>query len=399
MPLTHISLRNAVPREKPYKLSDGSGMFLLVNPNGSKWWRLKYRFAGFEKLISLGTYPDVSLKAARERRDDARRSLREGTDPGALRKQEKQKKRAAGDTFAKVAEEYMEKRKGRWAAGYAAHVERRLSLNVFPFLGAQPIDTIKPSGLLTALRKIEKRGAFDQAHRVMQICSQVFRYGVSTGRCERDITFDLRGALTPHAPGKMPAVRPDELPALLMAIDAYQGGEQTRIGLRLVALTFVRTSELIKAQWREIDFEKARWTIPAERMKKRREHLVPLPRQCLELLRELEALNDDSDYLFPSRNLTEHMADNTLLAALYRAGYRGKMSGHGFRSVFRTSMSELRSLGQHSFSREAVNLQMAHKRKDKLEEAYDRAELLPERTSMMQWWADHLDRLSLKNYN
>jgi integrase len=184
-----------------------------------------------------------------------------------------------------------------------------------------------------------------------------------------------------------------------MAIDAYQGGEQTRIGLRLVALTFVRTSEWIKAQWREIDFDKALWTIPAERMKKRREHLVPLPRQCLELLKELEALNDDSDYLFPSRNRTEHMADNTLLAALYRAGYRGKMSGHGFRSVFKTSMSELRSLGQHSFSREAVNLQMAHKRKDKLEEAYDRAELLPERTAMMQWWADHLDRLSVNNYN
>jgi hypothetical protein len=208
MSLTNISILNAAPREKPYKLSDGSGMFLLVNPNGSKWWRLKYRFAGSEKLISLGTYPDVSLKAARERRDDARRSLREGTDPGALRKQEKQKKKAVGDTFAKVAREYIERRKGRWAAGYAGHVERRLSLNVFPFLGAQPIDAIKPSELLTALRRVEKRGAFDQAHRVMQICSQVFRYGVSTGRCERDITFDLRGALTPHTPGKMPAVRP-----------------------------------------------------------------------------------------------------------------------------------------------------------------------------------------------
>jgi len=393
--LTDISIKNAKPKDRPYKLADGEGMYLLINPDGSRYWRLKYRFEGKEKVLALGVYGSdsgkVPLKLARQKRDEARKLLSDGVDPAAERKT---RKRAAKieeeNSFESVAGEYIAKRANRWAPGYADHVRRRLELNILPELGRRAIAKIEPMEILDALRKVEKRGAYDQAHRVLQICSQVFRYGVATGKCRRDITADLKGALTPHKPGKMPAVKPNEVPKLLTAIDAHKGEEQTRIGLWLLALTFVRTAELIPAKWPEFDFANALWTVPAVRMKKKREHLVPLAPQTLALLERLRALNGCSEFLFSARTSAGYISNNTLLTALYRAGYRGKMSGHGFRAVFRTTMTELRSLGKHSFSKEAVSLQMAHKQRDKLAEAYDRAELLPERTSMMAWWADYL---------
>jgi integrase len=394
--LTDVAIKAARPRESPYKLSDGKGMFLLVNPNGSRWWRLKYRIGGKEKLLSFGCYPEVRLGEARKLRDEARGLLRTNKDPAAVRKIEKlAAQNEAQNTFEAIAREFIDKQKVRWKTdAYAAHILRRLELNVFPELGRRPIAEIEAIELLSVLQDIEKRGARDQAHRVLSICGQVFRYGVATGRCKYDIAASLRGALAPHKRRKMPAVRPEELPDLLGKIDGYDGELQTRLGLQLLALTFVPTGELIKAKWSEFDLDRKMWAVPQERMKRDRgDHLVPLSRQAVAILEELHDLNAQHEYVFPGRQPYQHISNNTLLFALYRLGYRGKMSGHGFRAVADTTLAELRSLGRHQFSDKAVDLQLAHQRKDQVKAAYDRSELLPERQALLQWWANYLDEL------
>ncbi len=400
MSLTDTAIRNAKPGDKVQYLFDGNGLYLQLNSNGSKWWRFKYRFEGKSKLLSLGVYPDVGLKFAREKHSEARRLLAGGVDPGEKRKQDsaavKQKHEtarriAAGipleNSFQEVALEWFNKRSRTWVEHHARDVKRRLESNIFPEIGNRPINEIEPPELLAAVRKIEERGAYDLAHRVLQVCGQVFRYGVATGKCKRDPSPDLRGALTPHVLKHQAAIRPEQLPELLRAIDGYDklGDLQTKLALQLLAMTFVRTNELIGAEWSEFDLESRIWQIPAHRMKMKTEHVVPLASQTLPVLGLLKALSGDSRFVFPGRNPDKPISNNTLLFALYRLGYKGKMTGHGFRAVASTALNEM------GFRPDVIERQLAHCERNEVRGAYNRAEYIKERAAMMQHWADYLD--------
>ncbi len=391
MPLTDVKVRNTKPTDKPQRLWDGGGLYLEVSPAGGKLWRFKYRVAGKERLLALGKYPAVTLHEARERRDAARKSLTNGIDPGEQRKTEKREAAGkAANSFEAVAREWYEKQAKVWVTHHAADVLRRLEANLFPELGDRPIAEITAPDLLAAVRKIEERGAHDLAHRVLQVASQVFRYGIATGRCERNPAPDLRGALTPHKAKNQAAVRLDDVPALLRAIGDYDmiGDRQTGLALRLLALTFVRTGELIGAQWDEIDLDGAAWIVPAERMKMRTEHVVPLSRQALDVLREIKSLAGDSRYVLPGRNPDKPISNNTMLFALYRLGYKRQMTGHGFRSIASTLLNE-----SGKFRPDVIERQLAHCERNAVRDAYNRAEHLPDRRAMMQAYADMLDAL------
>jgi integrase len=390
MALTDRAIRNAKPTVKPLRLFDGGGLYLEIAPSGGRWWRLKYRFGGKEKRVSLGVYPEVSLADARGRRDDARKLLAAGTDPSAHRKAEKQDALGrAANSFEAVAREWHAKQAAILTPTHSATVLRQLDANLFPEIGDKPVAAITAPMLLAALRKIEQRGAHSVTRRVIQIASQVFRFAVATGRCERDPAPDLRGALTPRKSRNQPAVTVEELPGLLRAIDAYaaNGEKLTVLALRLLALTFVRTTELTQAEWSEFDLDGATWIVPAERMKMNTAHVVPLSLQAVELLREVEALGCGSRYVFPGRNLHRPMSKNTMLFALYRMGYKNKMTGHGFRAVASTMLNEAR------FHPDVIERQLAHIERNKVRGAYNRAEHLDERRQMMQQWANMLDAL------
>lgn len=390
--LTDPDIRNAKPKDKPFKLADGGGLFLLVNASGSKYWRMKYRYAGKEKLLALGVYPDVTLKQARQKRDLARKKLSDGLDPGEVRKAAaREKKLAAVNSFEAVAREWYAKQLHTWVKSHSRDVLRRLEGNIFPAIGPRPIAELEATELLATIRKIEERGAYDLAHRVLAVCGQVFRFGIATGRCKRDISADLRGALTPHKAKHQAAVRPEELPDLVRSIDSYDkttGDTMTRLALQLMAETFVRTSELIGAVWEEFDIEAALWVIPAGRMKMKTEHIVPLTRQALALLEELKAVCGGSRFLFPGRNRDKPISNNTMLYALYRLGYKGRMTGHGFRAVASTILNE-----SGLFRPDVIEHQLAHCERNEVRGAYNRAEYLPERRKMMQWWADFLQSI------
>jgi integrase len=391
MPLTAKHLDNAEPKNKSYRMWDSGGLYVEVQPSGGKWWRWKYRFSGKEKRLSFGTYPDTSIKEARGKRDDARKLLHQGVDPSLHRKAEKRTAEAkSANTFEAVAREWYEKQTKIWVAHHASDVLRRLESNLFPDLGERPIGAITAPELLAAIRKIEHRGAHDLAHRVLQVSGQVFRYGVATGRCERDPSRDLKGALTPHKSKNQASVKPDDVPALLQAIAKYEdiGGErQTALALRLLALTFVRTGELIGAAWDEFDLEGATWIVPAERMKMKTEHVVPLSRQAIEVLGELKKIADRSRYVLPGRNPDKPISNNTMLFALYRLGYKRRMTGHGFRSIASTILNE------SNFRPDVIERQLAHCERNDVRGAYNRAEYLTERRVMMQQYADMLDAM------
>lgn len=390
MALSDTSVRNAKPGGKPAKLFDEGGLFLLVAPAGGKWWRLKYRFEGKEKLLSLGTYPEVSLKQARERRDEARRQVASGVDPSASRKA---RKAAAGDpeSFEVVAREWFAKFSPGWVHSHSSKIMRRFERDIFPWIGARKVGTITAPELLAALRRVEARGAIETAHRAMQNCGQVFRYAVSTGRAERDPTADLRGALPPAKETHHASITdPKAIGELLRALNSYQGSFVTQCALRLAPLVFVRPGELRRAEWSEIDLEKAEWRIPAERMKMRAPHIVPLSRQSVAILRELHALTGAGGYVFPgARTNGRPMSENAVLAALRRLGYaKDEMTGHGFRSMASTLLNE------QGWNRDAIERQLAHAERDSVRAAYNYAEHLPERKKMMQAWADYLDDLA-----
>ncbi|MGI9046718.1 MAG: tyrosine-type recombinase/integrase [Burkholderiales bacterium] len=387
--LTDAKCKNATSGGKAIrKLADEGGLYLWVYADRRRYWRMRYWLAGTEKSLSLGVYPEVGLKAARAKRNAERKRLDANLDPSAERKADKlRQKQAAANSFEAVAREWYAKQSHIWVAGHAVDVKRRLEKNAFPFLGLRPIAEIEAPELLAAVRKIEERGAHDLAHRVLLVCGQVFRYGIATGRCSRDVAADLRGALTPHRKGHQAAVRPEQLPALLKAIAGYDeiGDRQTRLALQLLALTFVRTSELIGALWPEFDLENAVWIIPAGRMKMKTEHVVPLAKQTLSILAELQAIGGGSRFVFPGRNRDKPVSNNTMLFALYRLGYKGKMTGHGFRAVASTILNET------GFRSDVIERQLAHCERDEVRGAYNRAEYLPERRAMMQTWADMLD--------
>ena len=392
MPLSDTAIRATKPGPKPMKLSDGGALYLLIRPDGSRWWRWDYRRPGNGKrnTLSLGTYPDTGLKAARERRDDARRSLASGTDPGELRKSKKaEQTEKATNSFESVAREWFASR--LWVESYRVKVLSWLEKDMFPWIGSQPISEITAPQVLACLRRVEERGAHESAHRILQNCSQIFRYAIATGRAVRDVASDLRGALAPSPEQHRAAMTdPAAVAGLLRAIDGYQGSIVTKSALQLAPLTFVRPGELRNAEWSEIDLDAAQWNIPAAKMKMREAHLVPLSSQALRILSVLQPLTGDGRYVFPSaRGRGKPMSDNAVLAALRRMGFeKHEMSGHGFRAMARTILDEVLNVRP-----DFIEHQLAHAVRDPNGRAYNRTAHLSERKSMMQRWADYLDAL------
>ena len=389
--LSNLLIHKTKPQAKILRLSDGRGLYLEISPTGGKWWRFKYRLAGKEKRISLGVYPDVPLAAAREKREEARRQVAAGIDPGEQRKAAKVALvEGTENTFETIAREWFEMFAKPWAPSHASKIIRRLELNVFPWIGARPIKAITAPELLGVLRKIESRGANETAHRVLQVCGRVFRFAVATGRAERDPSRDLSGALPPTQEKHLASITdPQEVGALLRAIDGYQGAWITRCALRLAPLVFVRPGELRQAQWAEFDFENSEWRIPATRMKMREQHIVPLSTQAIAVLRDLQPLTGRFAFAFPSvRSRFRPMSENTVNAALRRMGYTGEdMTGHGFRSMASTLLNE------QGWNRDAIERQLAHGERNAVRAAYNYAEHLPERRRMMQAWSDYMDEL------
>lgn len=386
--LSPITCKNATSEGKSIKkLSDGGGLYLWVYTDGRKYWRLRYWLAGKEKSLSLGVFPDISLKEAREAAAIERKKLESNLDPSAERKVKKlNDKLSAANSFQAVADEWFNKQVHTWVNTHASDVKRRLEVNVYPKLGKRPINEIEAPELLSVVQVIENRGAYDLAHRVMQVCGQVFRYGIATGRCQRNPASDLRGALTPHVQKHQNAIRPEQLPQLLRDISGYEtiGDRQTRLALQMLAHTFVRTSELINSEWVEFDIDNALWVIPATRMKMKTEHIVPLTDNVIKLLNEVKQLSGHSKYLFPGRNPQKPISNNTLLFALYRLGYKGRMTGHGFRAVASTILNE------SGFNPDVIERQLAHCERNEVRGAYNRAEYLKDRAKLMQWWSDYL---------
>lgn len=390
--LTDLKCKSTKPTRKTQRLFDGGGLYLEVAASGGKWWRLKYRIAGREKRISLGVYPEISLKDARANRDAARKHIDAGTDPSDVKKAQRViATRAADDSFEHVAREWVEKFQANWSEGHRDLILHRFELYVFPWHGQQAVSAVTAPALLATLRRIEERGAVETAHRVRSICSQVFRYAIATARGDRDPAGDLVGALAPSKPTHLAALTaPDDAAGLLRAIDGYVGGLVTRCALRLAPLVFVRPGELRTAEWTEMELDDAEWNIPAHKMKLRVPHLVPLSTQAVAILRELEPLTRRSRYVFPSvRSNDRPMSNNTVLAALRGMGYgRDEMTGHGFRAMARTILDEV--LG---FRPDIIEHQLAHQVRDPLGRAYNRTQHLPERRAMMQRWADYIDAI------
>jgi integrase len=387
MPLTDPAIRNAKAREKPYKLTDERSMYLFVTPHGAKSFRLKYRHQGRARTLTLGLYPDVSLRRAREKRDEARRLIADGIDPTEQRRAERA---AAVHTFKAIAEEWLAKQSKILAPETVSLITGRLVTTLYPALGARPITDIRASDLLRVLRRLEDRGIHETAHRVRSLFGRVARYAIATGRADRDITADLKGALTPVAVTNFAAVtEPRRICELLRAIDGYQGQPSTEYALRIAPYVFVRPGELRAAEWTEFDLEAAEWRIPAQHTKMRREHLVPLAAQVVVLLRELNALTGDAVLLFPSlTSISRSISDNSMNAALRRLGFgKDEMTAHGFRSMASTRLNEL------GFHPDLIELQLAHAERNKVRGAYNKAQRLEERRNMMQAWADYLDGL------
>jgi integrase len=385
--LSDAAVRNAKPKAKPFKLSDGDGLFLLVMPSGRKYWRMKYFFGAKEKLLALGVYPDVSLVEARERRLQARKVLAADKDPSVAKKEAKRvliQKQA--DSFETIAREWHRNQLAKWTPDHADKILKRLERHVFGRIGQRPVAEITASELLTVMRKIEEHGS-EIAHRLLQICTQVFLYAVVTERAANNPAASLRGALKPVVKNNYAFIKPNELPAFLKKLEAYDGARQTKLATKLLLLTFVRTGELRGAAWSEIGWDKAEWRIPAERMKMKEPHIVPLSRQAIGIFRELQALNGQRDLVFPNRNGRPGcMSENTILFGLYRMGYHSRATGHGFRSTASTVLNE------HGFPPDVIERQLAHGERNHVRAAYNHAQYLSERREMMQWWADYLDK-------
>lgn len=389
MPLTALQVKAAKPGLKPYKLADERGMYLLVQTSGSKLWRLNYRHLDKFKTFALGAFPDVTLSDAREKRDEARKLLASGVDPSKAKQAEKAAARSsAANSFEAVAREWLKKQ--NLAESTRSKVLWMFESLTFPWIGQRPIKDITAPELLAALRRVEARGKLHTAQGIKQRCGQVFRYAVATGRAERDPSADLRGALaTPKTRHRASITDPTKIGPLLRAIDGYQGSVVTACALKLAPLLFVRPGELRHAEWAEIDLASAEWRIPAVKMKMRQTHIVPLSKQAIVVLEELQPLTGNSRYVFPSiRSNRDPMSENTVLAALRRLDYSGEeMSGHGFRSMASTRLHEM------GWPHDAIERQLAHAERNKVSAAYNYAEHLPERRKMMQAWADYLDVL------
>lgn len=410
MALTDLQCRNAKPGQKIRRLYDRDGLYLEVAPGGGKHWRYKYRMAGKEKRLSIGAYPETSLEEARDALLVARKQVKAGVDP-SLEKQREKQERLAGqerlvfNTFEAVAAEWHQQNISGWTERHASYVWRRLEKDVFPMLGQRPVDEITPKELIDVLRVIEQRGARELARRMKQTCGQIFRYAIIHEKASSNpaATFFNKDALKPYSKGHYAALDSRDISAFLQALERNEARlyPHTRLAVKLLMLTFVRTSELIEARWSEFDLEEGQWLIPAERMKMRRAHIVPLSRQVLDILRELEATRVSwgtdkvPDYVFPNQvNPRKAMSNNTILKAIERLGYKGQTTGHGFRALAMSTIKE--KLG---YRHEVIDRQLAHAPANKVDAAYDRAMFLDERREMMQRWADYLEEQGRKIVN
>jgi integrase len=391
--LTDSFIRALKPSGKSRKFFDGDGMFLLQTPSGALGWRLKYRIAGREKLISFGSYPEVRLAEARDLRHDARKLIAKGTDPSEVRKAAKL---AASNSFAQVAEEYVQQQEGNLAKRTVDKARWQLREFVNPMIGNKPINSISAQELLALLRRIEARGKTETTYKTKELCGRVFLYGVATGRCERNIAADLKGALKPRAGRSYPAiVDPAKVSELLRAVDGYIGQPATVAALRLLPHVFLRGGELRQGKWSEIDWDNAQWRIPAERMKMKREHIVPLSRQSIAILRGLKKITGDGEWMFPALGPKKRcISENTLGAALRTLGYGPDlMVPHGFRVMASTLLHDM------GFVSSDIELQLAHSDKNKIRAIYNRSERIKERARMMQKWSDRLDALKAAKVN
>jgi len=390
MALTDTAIKNAKFEGKQFKITDEKGMYLLVNASG-KYFRLDYRFAGKRKTLALGVYPETSLKAARQKRDEARKILSEGQDPSAAKQNRKNNLiQDADNSFRNTANEWFSKFSTKWSANHADRKRKYLDKELFPYIGNIPINNVTAKDVLLILNRIQDRGAIDVAHRVKGVCGEVFRYGIITDKCDRDPSQDLKGALIPTQNKHMACITDTaELKGLLKAIDSYAGEAITKIALRLAPYLFVRPGELRHAEWPEIDFENAIWKIPAGKMKMKRPHIVPLSNQTLSIFKEAQILTGRWKYVFPSvRSKDRPMSDNTMNAALRRMGFtKEEMTSHGFRGIASTLLHE------NGWNSDYIEAQLAHVEGNKVKAAYNHAQYLKERTEMMQWWADYLDKL------
>ena len=394
MPLTDTVIKKSNPKDIDYKLTDEKGMYLLVTKAGSKYFRLDYRFAGKRKTLALGVYPETSLKAARAKRDEARKLLSENIDPSEAKKAQKLQLIAdEKDSFQAVAAKWYEKMKSKWSEGHADRKWYLLEKYVFPTFGKASIKNITARGLLTLLEKMQSNGTIENAHRVKGLCGEIFRYGIRTDRCERDPSQDLQGALIPKRNKNMAAITdPKGVGGLLRAIDSYTGDFVTQCALKLTPYLMLRPGEIRHAEWSEIDLNKKQFRIPAEKMKMKRIHIVPLAEQAITILKQIQDLTGQGKYIFPSvRSKDRPMSENTITAALRRMGFtKDEMTAHGFRGMASTLLHE------NGFKSDIIEAQLAHAERNKVKASYNHAEYLSERTDMMTWWADYLDDLKAK---
>lgn len=389
--LTALATKNAKPQDKPYRLAAGNGLYLQVMPNGSRYWRLKYRVLGKEKVLAIGVYPEVSLEKARSEAQKARDQIRVGGDPSAQKQISKiRDKAAAANTFESVTREWIVKQKHRLAPATFEKLKWLFERHAFPWIGGRPIASIEAPELHEVLQRLEQQNKLETAQRLKQVCGQVFRYAIATSRAKRDVAADLRGAIaTPKTTHHASITEPLKIGELLRAIQGFSGSFLTLCALRLAPLVFVRPGELRRAEWSEIDLDEREWRIPAEKMKMGAVHIVPLSTQAVAVLREVKPLTGEGRYVFPSiRDLRKPMSENTVNAALRRLGYaHEEMTGHGFRSMASTLLNE------QGWNRDAIERQLAHGERNSIRAAYNYAEYLPERRKMMQEWSNYLDGL------
>lgn len=389
MKLTAIEIKAAKPKEKAYKLSDGGGMYLEVFPNGTKSWRLKYRIGGKEKRVVFGVFPTVTLAEARAKRDEAKRVLAAGGDPGQEKQAEKQAKAmAVSNSFERLALEWHEHKRPSWSAGYSSDILEYLKKDIFPYIGTRSITDIKPADMLAVLRKMEQRGVLDKLKKTRQACRQIFTYAVITGRAENNPVVDLASALKAPKQKHYPHLLLEQIPEFLRALGSYSGSLVTRNATRLLMLTGLRTIELRASEWADIDFDKGIWNIPAERMKMRRPHIVPITNQVKELLQEIHQLTGRGKYVFPGRNdAGKPMSEASINQVIKRIGYGGKATGHGFRHTMSTILHE------QGYNTAWIETQLAHVDKNSIRGTYNHAQYLDGRREMLQWYADYMDSL------
>ncbi|MBH2778260.1 tyrosine-type recombinase/integrase [Serratia marcescens] len=386
MPLNDMQIRRAKPEAKAYTLGDGQGLSLLIEPNGSKSWRFRYRYAGKPKMISLGVYPTIKLADARSRRDEARKLVAEGKNPSEVRKEQKLALQTESENaFEKIAREWHQLKSAKWSAGYTSDIMEAFKNDIFPYVGARPVGEIKPLELLNVLRKIEKRGALEKMRKVRQRCSEVFRYAIATGRAEFNPAADLSSALEVHQSNHFPFLKANEIPDFLRALESYTGSRVVQIATKLLMITGVRTIELRAASWSEFDLDNAIWEIPAERMKMRRPHLVPLSTQALHLLNELMVMTGNYRYVFPGRNdPNKPISEASINQVIKRIGYGGRVTGHGFRHSLSTILHE------QGYESAWIEMQLAHVDKNSIRGAYNHAQYISQRGLMLQWYSDFI---------